>query len=176
MDYGCPSAVHELAHIASQITRLSLPDRPRTTLNVGTISGGTSVNTIASEAHFELDLRSEDPHALEQLVRQVEELVAGAVRSGVRVGARLIGSRPAGEISSQDRLVRLACACLEGVGIQPHLNTGSTDANIPLSRGLSAVCIGLTTGSGAHTQHEYIHTAPLTQGMAQLTALVEGLF
>jgi hypothetical protein len=60
--------------------------------------------------------------------------------------------------------------------VTPNLTIGSTDANIPLSRGLPAVCIGLSSGFGAHTSHEYINTAPLAQGLAQVQAVVEGCF
>jgi hypothetical protein len=70
-------------------------------------------------------------------------------------------------------LVRLAVRCLEAQGIQASLNVGSTDANIPLSLGFPAVCLGLSTGCGAHTVEETIHTAPLAQGLSQLAALVE---
>ncbi|MBC8330508.1 MAG: M20/M25/M40 family metallo-hydrolase, partial [Anaerolineae bacterium] len=58
-DYGQPSAIHEIAALIGKLTQLQLPQRPRTTLNVGVVSGGTSINTIAAEASFELDLRSE---------------------------------------------------------------------------------------------------------------------
>ncbi|MEN8173180.1 MAG: M20/M25/M40 family metallo-hydrolase, partial [Chloroflexota bacterium] len=63
-NYGVPSAVHELAALVTKLTAIKLPRKPRTTLNVGMISGGTSINTIAAEASLELDLRSEDPQAL----------------------------------------------------------------------------------------------------------------
>ena len=71
MDYGRPSAIHELAELVTHLTAIPVPARPRSSLNVGVISGGTSVNTIAPEAHLELDLRSEGAGALDGLVRQV---------------------------------------------------------------------------------------------------------
>jgi di/tripeptidase len=58
------------------------------------------------------------------------------------------------------------------VGCEPHLNIGSTDANLPLSRGLPSVAIGLTTGGRAHTVHEFMNIAPLKNGMEQLIRLV----
>ena len=94
----------------------------------------------------------------------------------MRIAVKLIGSRPAGEIPSEDRLVRLACKCVEQVSLQPRLNIGSTDANIPLSRGLPAICVGLTVGAGAHTLQEYIYIRPLSLGLTQLASLVEQLF
>ncbi len=58
VDYGRPSAIHVLGEIIYRLSNLSLPRVPRTTLNIGTISGGTSINTIAAHAQLELDLRS----------------------------------------------------------------------------------------------------------------------
>jgi tripeptide aminopeptidase len=175
VDYGSPSAIHELAALITRLNALTLPEQPRTTLNVGIIQGGTSVNTIAAEAHLELDLRSEEVGALAELIDQVERLIAESNQTFVEVTADLIGQRPAGEISPDAPLVRLAMSCLEAQGLQPILNIGSTDANIPLSRGYPAICIGLTTGGGAHTASEYILTQPLGQGLAQLIDLVKGI-
>lgn len=174
VDYGRPSAVHELSALIGQLTAIPLPNSPRTTLNVGVISGGTTVNSIAALASLELDLRSESAQSLANLARRVETLVAAANRPGVQVRAEISGQRPAGEIPPTHPLVRWAARCLEAQGIQPNLNVGSTDANIPLSRGLPAVCLGLTLGAGAHTLEEFIYTAPLGKGLAQLAALVEG--
>ena len=176
IDYGRPSAIHELAQLITRLNAIVLPEQPRTTLNVGVIQGGTSVNTIAAEAHLELDLRSEQVESLNRLINQVEELVVSANRTDVQVVTHIIGERPAGEISPDHPLVRLAFSCLETQGVQAKLNIGSTDANIPLSRGLPAIWIGLTTGGGAHTTSEYMLTDPLEQGLAQLVDVVKGAF
>lgn len=173
VDHGRPSAIIELTEIITQLNAFSLPESPRTTLNVGIISGGTTVNTIAAESYLELDLRSEDASTLESLSFEVEDLVAAANRPEVRVTAEVIGRRPAGEIPHEHPLVQLAVRCLEAQGISPRINFGSTDANIPLSRGLPAICLGLTTGSGAHTMEEYIYTPPLARGLAHLVDVVE---
>lgn len=173
VDFGKPSAVHELAKIITLLNSLPIPEMPRTTLNVGVIKGGTTVNTIASEAYLELDLRSEGDGVLKGLSTQVEDLVASSNQPGVMVSAEVIGRRPAGEISLEHPLVHLAARCLQDQGISPRVNIGSTDANVPLSRGLPAICIGLTAGSGAHTTDEFIYKSPLAGGLAQLVSLVE---
>jgi tripeptide aminopeptidase len=172
-DYGQPSAVHELAGLATRLTALTLPARARTTLNVGKISGGTSVNTIAAEASLELDLRSDKIEALQEISRKAEALAESVKRQGVEVHLDLIGQRPAGEIPEQHPLVLLAKSCLVEQGIQPVLNIASTDANLPLSLGLPAVTIGLTHGASAHTVHEYILTDSLEKGFEQLVQLVQ---
>jgi acetylornithine deacetylase/succinyl-diaminopimelate desuccinylase-like protein len=68
--------------------------------------------------------------------------------------------------------VKLAQECLRTIGIEPHLNTGSTDANLPLSRGIPSITIGLTTGGRAHTVHEYINLPLLVKGLEQVLQLV----
>jgi len=176
VDYGRISAIHELAGLIAKITTIDVPAKPRSTLNVGVISGGTSINTIAPEAHLELDLRSEGAEALAGLVQQVERAVAAAEKPGVRILLELIGRRPAGKLVSTHPLVRVAKRALQEQGIQPNLTIGSTDANVPLSQGLPAITIGLSSGFGAHTTNEYINTLPLTQGLGQLVEVALGAF
>jgi tripeptide aminopeptidase len=173
IDYGRPSAIHELAAVSTRITALELPRAPRTTLNIGIVSGGSSVNTIAAEAMLELDLRSESAATLDDVSRQVQALAEAAQKPGVTVALEVIGQRPSGEIPAAHPLVRLASDCLREQGIEPRLNIGSTDANLPLSRGLPAVTVGLTTGGRAHTVHEFINLPPLEKGVEQLARLVE---
>jgi di/tripeptidase len=84
----------------------------------------------------------------------------------------VIGQRPAGEISARDPLVILAEECLSELGVRAVLNSGSTDANIPLSMGYPALVLGITSGSGTHTVHEYIDTEPVEKGMEQLVSFV----
>jgi tripeptide aminopeptidase len=176
VDFGLPSAIHELATLITRLNAMRLPRQPRSSLNVGVISGGTSVNTIAAQAELELDLRSEEAKTLDQIVEQVESLIASANRPGVKVQAEVIGLRPAGEISSDHPLVLLAQRCLKDQGLEPILGIGSTDANIPLSQGLPAVCIGVSTGGSAHTVDEFIHTQPVMTGLKHLLCLVEDAF
>jgi len=172
-DYGKPSAVHEISKLVVKLTSLPLPNQPRTTMNVGRISGGTSVNVIASEATFDLDLRSEGKESLVELVSATEKLIHSANRPGVSVEAQIIGQRPAGQMSAHHPLVRLAEECLQEQGLEPSLISGSTDANVPLSRGYPAIVLGITTGGGAHTTREYNNTAPVEKGMEQLVRFVE---
>jgi len=178
LDYGSPSAIHVLADIVVKIKNLDIPTDPRTSYNVGVITGGTSINTIAAEASLQLDLRSLSPSVLDMVSKQVEDLVSVEnLKAGeeVYIGAEVIGERPAGEISSEHPLVSLATECHFQNGINPMLNVGSTDANIPISRGFPAICMGLTTGGGAHTKSEYIDIPPIGQGLGILVDLIQML-
>jgi tripeptide aminopeptidase len=177
--FGKPSAIHQLGHLIAAIDRLAVPAEPKTTFNVGVIEGGRSINTIASAASMLLDLRSEAPDALARLVERVLALVEGqrAVanngRSPVTIDMEQIGNRPAGQISRQAPLVGWAEAALRQVGWdKPLFITSSTDANVPLSLGAEAVCIGLTESGNAHRLDEYMDPTWLPQGLSQLLLVV----
>jgi len=172
-DYGKPSAIHELSKLVVQLAALELPGQPRTTMNVGKIAGGTSVNVIASEAMLDLDLRSEEQLPLIQLVSAAERLIHAANRQGVSIEAQVIGERPVGDVGVNHPLVKLAEDCLHEQGLEAALISGSTDANVPLSMGYPAIVLGVTTGGGAHTKQEYINSVPVAQGMEQLVRFVE---
>jgi len=177
-DFGVASAVHVLVHLAADLTRLKPSSTPRTTFNIGMINGGTSINTIAQQAALELDLRSEEPAALAAIVEQVNHIVARYQTSrwqqaGVKVTATVIGDRPAGGIADDHPLVLAALRSLAAVGVQPqsHMRISSTDANIPLSRAIPAVCIGITDGGNAHRLDEWITPELLPKGLQHLLAL-----
>jgi len=176
VDYGRPSAIHELSALITKLAAIKLPKKPRTTFNVGTIQGGISVNTIASQASVEVDLRSSDEMQLTWLEETVNRYVTAAVRRGVKFQMDLIGNRPSGVISRQHPLVKLAVKTLKEQGIETECIVGSTDANIPLSRGLVSICIGLTRGGAAHTMDEFITTNTLEKGMTQLVNVVRGIY
>ena len=175
-DYGRPSAVHELSTLVTKLTAIPLPEKPRTTMNVGRMGGGTSINAIASDAWLELDLRSESPQILTELVQTVEQLIETNSRPEVQMEAEVIGQRPAGELPASHPLVRLAEKCIKEQGLEPNLIIGSTDANVPLSRGLPAIVLGVTNGAGAHTTREFIYTKPVECGMQQLVQFVRSVW
>jgi acetylornithine deacetylase/succinyl-diaminopimelate desuccinylase-like protein len=84
----------------------------------------------------------------------------------------MIGQRPAGELPLRHPLIALAMRTIQEIGLTAHTGIGSTDANAPLSAGFPAICLGLTTGSGAHTMDEFIRIEPLSLGMEQLYRIV----
>lgn len=169
-DFGRPNAIHHAAEIIGDLAAIPTPPSPKTTLSVGTISGGISVNTIPPDVSFLIDIRSIDPAQLNKTLDRVERVLRAA-RPGIQVHWEIIGDRPAGAVPFEDPIVRNALEIIRELGITPIPDASSTDANIPISRGIPAVCIGLTTGGNAHRVDEYIDLAPVAHGLAQLTAL-----
>lgn len=171
-NYGAPSAIHELAGVISAITALPVARKPRPSLNIGVIQGGTSVNTIASSASFEIDLRSEDQTTLVRLANRVKRLVKSRNRAGVKMTIEPIGSRPAGGIRPSHPLIKLTLEILAELNVSASLEIGSTDANYALSKGFPAVCLGITEGGNPHTVNEYIELSPVRTGLEQVLQIL----
>ena len=171
LNFGRASAVHGIVQLGARIVSLQPPVAPRTTFNIGMIEGGQSINTIAAQASLWLDLRSEDQTALMKMEEQVRTEIATLTTTELRFTVEVVGDRPAGHIAPHHPLIQAALGALAQVGIAGTLETGSTDANIPLAAGCPAVTIGLTRGGNAHRLDEYIDTRPLASGLRQLFLL-----
>jgi tripeptide aminopeptidase len=171
LHFGQPSAIHGLVNLGARITALTPPSEPRTTYNIGLISGGHSVNSLATCADLYLDLRSEGPASLATLEEQVVGMVDALRRPGLDFTIEVVGDRPSGRIALDHPLVQLASAVLESIGHQPIYDSGSTDANVLLANGLPAVTVGVSFGGHAHRPDEYIEIAPIADGIWQLVLL-----
>ena len=170
-DFGRPNAIHVAAEIIAEMAKIPTPAAPKTTLSTGMISGGISVNTIPPKVSFLVDMRSVDHASLLATYSAVEEILA-TQRPGIEVTWKLIGDRPAGAVPFNEPIVKHALDTLKGLGISPIADASSTDANIAISNGMPAICIGLTSGANAHRTDEYIDIPPIAVGLAQLASLV----
>ena len=173
LHYGRPSAVHALIELCSQLLHLTPPPAPRTTFNIGLIEGGDAVNAIASRAACWLDLRSESSHTLAQFEASVRRVVDQSATPEVKFSIEVVGDRPAGQIAADHPLVRIGVRALAATGIKAELETGSTDANVPLAMGCPAITLGVTRGGNAHRADEFIEVSPVAAGLAHLALAVQ---
>jgi tripeptide aminopeptidase len=166
-DFGMGNPVHALSRaIAWFVDHRPIDPRstPKVSVNVGIIEGGASVNAIPSSARAKVDIRSESNEKIEQLVTALQNAVVRAEEAengratGGKVTAKVreIGSRPAARLPNDAPIVARVRAVDAHLGIRSRLDCASTDANVPLSMGIPAVCIGAGgQGGGAHTLAEW---------------------
>jgi tripeptide aminopeptidase len=181
--FGVPNAVHAAASAASRLASLQLPSSPRTTLSVGRIGGGLSVNSIPDRAWLEIDSRSTSAIALDDIERAIRTIAmiaaddenakrAAGTRS-LAVEVESIGARPCGETPADHSLVQAALEATRLVGRQPDLALASTDANVAISHGIPAIAIGAGgRGGDAHTRSEWFDNLHGTLGVARALTIV----
>ena len=165
--FGLVSPAYALGNAIAKLSRMQVPQRPKTTFNVGVVGGGTSVNSIPFESWMEVDIRSETKEELNRAVENFTHLMQEAAeeenrarstsQGKIEIDVKLIGDRPFGEVSENAAIVQTAEAVIRAFGMTPTLGVSSTDANIPLSMGIPAITLESGgTGLRNHTLDEWI--------------------
>jgi acetylornithine deacetylase/succinyl-diaminopimelate desuccinylase-like protein len=187
-DFGAPNPIHALSRGIARFVARPVPDSPRTSFNVGSIEGGTSVNSIPARAAIKVDLRSESDTELarlESVLRRdiqagLDEETAAARKRGFTAAQLLdlqvsvLGIRPGGELPENSPLMAAVLAADRFLGNRSRLERSSTDANIPLSMGIHAIALGAGGHSAnAHSLNEWFDPAGRELGLrrALLTLL-----
>lgn len=153
----------------------------KTSFNIGRIGGGTSVNSIPFESWMEVDMRAIEPKNLDEIEiifkesveKAITEYNASGVRGEVTYELIKIGDRPSGELPASLPLIQRTMAATKLFGATPRLGRGSTNINIPVAKGIPAVCIGRGgKGGGAHSLHEWYLNDEESDESIQLALLI----
>ncbi len=169
--FGNPNAIARMAKLIGVLDAQPVPRMPgrKTTYNFGTISGGTSVNTIAQSARMLYEYRSDEFSHLELMRNRLKSAVDGCSGGGAAFALELVGERPCGfnvDAEAEERLLSRCADAVESVtGRRPARGASSTDANIPLSLGVPAAAFGLYLGEGAHTREERVSIESIFTGL-----------
>lgn len=182
--FGLVNPVHALGRAVAKIADLQVPREPKVTFNVGRIGGGTSINSIAADAWFEMDMRSSDAAALGSIDASFQKAVDDSAREEnerwnngrLTVTKDLVGERPAGRTADSAAIVQTAIAVSKALGLPVALGEGSTDANIPMSRGIPSITVGGGgKGTGAHSPAEAFDATDSWKGTERVLLLVIAL-
>jgi acetylornithine deacetylase/succinyl-diaminopimelate desuccinylase-like protein len=184
--FGLPSAIHAMGRAIAKIGEVETPKEPRTTFTVGTVSGGTSVNSIAAKAQMLIDMRSNSMDELLNVEGKILPLIDEAVAdenarwgSDKKVSAaiRLVGDRPAGDQPVDAMVVQAAWLATKAVGREPVLTgASSTNANLPISIGVPAVTIGGGGSDGRnHSPDEWYDPTGAYLGPQKIFLTILGL-
>ena len=179
-----PSAIHGMGRAIAKIGDIRTPSFPKTTFTVGTVGGGTSVNTIAPDARMAVDIRSDEMGPLleteKKILAAIDEGVAEENRrwgvSTLSVSTKLIGDRPGGRTPADSVIVEAATRSNAAFGLKTLLSGASTDANIPMALGIPAIIIGGGGKTGGfHALSEWIDVTDAWKGAQISLVTVLGL-
>ncbi|MBR2281313.1 MAG: M20/M25/M40 family metallo-hydrolase [Spirochaetales bacterium] len=180
--FGNRNAIACMASMISTLYSVKVPvdGESKTTYNVGVISGGTSVNTIAQDAEMLYEYRSTSRKCLLEMENMLEKVVEAYRATGIGVEVERIGDRPCtGEVdkAAHDALIEKARASIRRVlGKEAYLASSSTDANTPLSMGIPAICMGGAVGGKCHTREEWLDPESLLDGSRLLLDFMTNYF
>lgn len=180
-DADTVSPVAAVGHLIAGISRLAHERPSGTTIAATRVSGGESLTAIPTQCWVDIDIRGIRQADIDGLRASTMTLLSRAIqeersrhpRTTLDLQVTVLGERPAGSISEQHRLVRAAVVATAAVGRDARPAIASTDANIPLSRGIPAIALGAGgTGGGAHTRDEWYDDRDSHRGVERLLRLV----
>ena len=165
----CPSAIHAICRAGAKVGCFKVPADPKTTYTIGTIKGGTTVNTIAAHCEVEVDMRSVSNEELLKLEARVLKAFEEAVQEEndfwgitdeslkLKLTKTQIGNRPAGMRPDDCPVLQTARSAQKALGIElTKYMCSSTDANAPMSLGIPSTCLcSGGRGVNAHSVTEY---------------------
>ena len=174
--FGNRNAIAYLASLIDTLYTIKVPPKGKTTYNVGTISGGTSVNTIAQHAEMLYEFRSDNRESMDIMDRHLMAAIDFYRTKGIQVTVTPVGDRPCGG-DVDEKKVQAMMDWANETSIRhygrPHsFGRGSTDCNIPLSMGIPSICVGCYNGDRSHTRQEWVAIDSLLPGLKYATDLI----
>jgi tripeptide aminopeptidase len=164
-DRSAPNPIHAAAQAIADIARTGLPFGAAMT--VTRMGGGERLTSVAERAWFDVDLRALHEHVLRDC-RVALDAIVGAGDPRLQPTITMLGQRPGGALEWSHPLVHIAARVTEWCGVVPVSAMASTDANIPLSRGIPSIAIGAGgAGGGEHTSAEWYDNTNGPRGIAR---------
>ncbi|MCF0150024.1 MAG: M20/M25/M40 family metallo-hydrolase, partial [Firmicutes bacterium] len=200
-DFGMPNPIHAMGRAIANLADVKTPSDPWTTFSVGVIEGGTSVNSIAHDCSFLLDIRSNTAECLDAADAEIMACIKKGVEEEnarwaddaeiesnrihkqpgktphsqryVTLEIVQVGNRPAGSQPIDLPIVQAAAECYRSFGNEPSfVSASSTDTNVPIALGIPGIAIGGGgSGSGAHSLAEEFDPAGMEDGIYELFML-----
>ena len=166
------SAIGELAQKITAIHALTDLGRG-ITLNVGLVSGGQSVNTVAPHASGEIDLRYVSPADRDEVVAAIEAIVARSFIPGTTARLTIKGEfLPLTQSEASGKLFDLYRAAAEDSGLATagEFSGGCADSGFTAAMGAPTLCAVGPVGGKAHSPDEYLELdslVPRAQALAR---------
>lgn len=167
--FGDASAILTLNEVINHINELRLPQRPRTSVVMGSIEGGSSFNTTALKAKLQFEIRSESSNMVEDLHQSLEEIVSEvSSRSGDTINLDIFAQREPGGISFSHPLIRHTRRIMDQLKIKPRPGPSTSELSAFIDKNIPAITLGLTHGDNVHETDECIEIEPMYTGIAQI--------
>lgn len=172
-NFGTGGAIAILNRVISRMMEVSLPSQPKTTIILGSISGGTSFNTEAINVSLRFEVRSEESGRISWITDQFKDIVDEiGFETESKITLKMVARRKMGGIPYNHPLVKTVRQILEELGERPRIAPSTGQLSAFVDKGIPALTVGLTHGSEVHEPGERAEIDPIFAGLTQLIALL----
>lgn len=174
--FGDASAILTINEVINKINNIRLPQRPRTSIVMGSIKGGSSFNTTALKATLRFEIRSESAEQVQNIHQNFEEIVSEvSSKTGDSIELDIFAQREPGGIPYTHPLIRNTRKIMDKLQIDPRPGPSTSELSTFIDRDIPAVTLGLTEGDHIHEINESIKIEPMYKGIAQTIATLKAI-
>lgn len=174
--FGAASAIVSLNEVISRILEIPTPTRPRTNVMLERVEGGESLNTVATEASLQFEVRSDSLETIESVASQIDSIIAEIdSRGGGDVTWKVVARRRPNSMPFTHPLVKNTNLILETLGVEPRMTPSTAELSVILDHGVPAVTLGLTNVERLHQTDETVYIEPIFTGIAQVIGLLRAI-
>lgn len=171
--FGAAGAIITLNDVINKINRIPLPKRPKTSIVLGTIQGGTSYNNIATDSLLRFEIRSESADVVRAIHNEIKDRITEiSLETAAEVSLSIVARREPGGIDFRHPLVRRARDILKALSIEPRVAPSTSEVAELIRHKIPSITLGLTTGSNLNQVNEEVMIEPIFNGVAQLLGLL----
>jgi len=171
--FGDASAILTLNEVINKINDIRLPKRPRTSIVMGSISGGSSFNTIAKEATLGFEVRSESEEVVRDVGKTIQDIAKEvASKTGDEVVLDIFARRRPGGIPYAHPLNECARSVMNKLEIEPRLAPSTSELAALIDKKIPALTLGITSGDRIHKMDESVQIEPIYKGLAQIIGIL----
>ena len=168
-----PNAIIILNEVISQILKLRLPQKPRSRVIIGKISGGLKHGLIAANATLGFEIQSDSDRMVKAIFNDIKDIVDGLRHEyNVDLNLNTISNLSASTLKYNHPLVKCAVAVMEKLEITPVSEPTESELSIFLARKIPAITLGLTHGENYQHTDSKVEIKPILKGIVQIIGVL----
>lgn len=174
--FGAMGAISHMNQVINAIQRIPLPSQPKTSIILGSISGGNAYNTMATQTKLRFEVRSEQAGMVSQIQSSINEIIEEhAAQKDVELTLEVIARRSPGGIAYGHPLVKTARQIMQDLSIKPLVAPSAGELSLLIAHNIPGITLGLTEGVHLHEENESARIEPMFRGLAQLIGVLKAI-
>ena len=168
-----PNAILVINEVVNQILKMRLPQRPRSRVIFGKVSGGVKHGLIACDGQLGFEIQSTSDAMVKSMMNEISDIISGVSHEyGVDLKLKAISNLSASKMKYNHPLVKNTAAVMEKLGIKPVSEPSVSELSIFLARDIPAITLGITKGKNYHLENSKMVIEPMFKGIAQVIGVI----
>lgn len=171
-----PNAILILHELISHILEMRLPQKPKSRVIIGKISGGLKHGIIAYKGTLGFEIHSDSDRMVKEIYGHIQDIVNGISHEyGVELALHTVSNVAASRLPYTHPLVKASGQVMKALDIEPVGEPSESELSIFLAKKIPAVTLGITRGENYHQVNSRMEIEPMFRGIAQVIGVLRAI-